>query len=116
MQLTVSSVDYAPDELYEQAPFVVELLRQMPGKDRDDYWLGSVTPPLRWIVDGVERSITHVVVSARWMGDRIGRGVRTMPLNIAFVTDASLLDDAQVTASKCVFVAIGVCDETGPGR
>ena len=29
MQLTVTSVDYAPDELYEQAPFVVELLRQM---------------------------------------------------------------------------------------
>jgi hypothetical protein len=116
VQLTVTSVDYAPDELYEQAPFVVELLRQMPGKGRDDYWLGSVTPPLRWMVDGVERSITHVVVSARWVGGRFVSGARDLPLNISFVTDASLLDDAQVTASKCVFVAIGVCDETGRSR
>jgi len=43
MQLTVTSVDYAPDELYGQVPFVVNLLRQMPGSDRPDYWLGSVT-------------------------------------------------------------------------
>lgn len=116
MRLSVSSVDYAPDELYGQTPFEVELLRTMPGKDRHECWLGSVTPPLRWIADGIERSITHLVVSARWAGDRIGPGVRTMPLNIAYVTDVSLLDDTEVTASKIVFVAIGVCDETGSDR
>src|SRR5262249_49816159 len=27
-------------DLYEQVPIVVNLIRQMPGDDREDYWLG----------------------------------------------------------------------------
>jgi len=98
MQLTVTSVDYAPDELYGQVPIVVNLLRQMPGSDRPDYWLGSVTPPLHWVVDGVGREITHLVVSARWVGGQLVTGARHLPLNIAYV-------------------ATGVCDAapSGPG-
>jgi hypothetical protein len=112
MQLTVSSVDYAPDELHGQVPFVVTLLRQIPGSDRPDYWLGSVTPPLRWVVDGAEREITHLVVSARWVGDQFVSGVRFLPLNIAYVTDATLLADARLEFAKCAYMAIGVCDVT----
>jgi hypothetical protein len=90
VQLTVTSVDYAPDELHEQVPFFVTLLRQIPGSDRPDYWLGSVTPPLRWMVDGVGREIMHLVVSARWVGGQFVTGARHLRLNIAYVIDASL--------------------------
>lgn len=110
MRLTVTSVDYAPDELHGQVPFVVTLLRQIPGSDRPDDWIGSVTPPLRWVVDGVEREITHLVVSARWVGGQFVTGARRLPLNIAYVTDTTLLDDARLDFDKCAYVAIGVCD------
>jgi hypothetical protein len=112
VQLTVTSVDYAPDELHEQVPFFVTLLRQIPGSDRPDYWLGSVTPPLRWVVDGAEREITHLVVSARWVGGQFVKGARHLPLNVAYVIDASLLQDARLEFGKCAYVAIGVCDVT----
>jgi hypothetical protein len=110
VRLTVTSVDYAPDELHGQAPFDVALLRQIPGGDRPDYWLGSVTPPLRWVANGVEREITHLVVSARWVGGQFVTGARHLPLNIAYVTDATLLTDAQLDFAKCAYVAIGQCD------
>jgi hypothetical protein len=110
MQMTITSVDYAPDELHEQVPIVVELLRPIAAEEDAKYWLGAVRRPIRWLVDGTERAITHIVVTARWVGDRIGAGVRAMPVNIAYVTDATLLDDEQLDMAKGVYVAIGVCD------
>jgi len=113
MQLTVKGVDYAPKELSEQVPFEVRLLRQMPGSDRPDDWLGSVTPSLRWVVDGVEREVTHVVLASRYVGQAIRPGAVDLVVGISYVTDPSLLDDVQLTLAKCAYVAIGVCRESG---
>jgi len=65
MELTVTSVDYAPPELDEQVPFKVRLLRLIPGPDRPDYWLGEVVQKLRWIKDNRQIEISHVIVCAR---------------------------------------------------
>ena len=46
MKLTITTVDYAPGELYDQTPIVVKLLRQLPGPDRPDYWLGETERPI----------------------------------------------------------------------
>jgi hypothetical protein len=113
MQLTVTGVDYAPEELGAQLPFVVTLLRQIPGSDRPDYWLGSVSPPLRWLVDGGERAVSHVVLASRYVGEHIRPGAVDLVIGISYVTDLSLLDDAQLTLAKCAYVAIGVCRDSG---
>jgi hypothetical protein len=113
MQLTAKGVDYASEELSEQTPFEVRLLRQIPGSDRPDYWLGSVSPPLRWVVDGAERAVTHVVLASRYAGQGIRPGAVDVVVGISYVTDPSLLDDAQLTFAKCAYVAIGVCQDSG---
>ncbi len=41
MRLAVTGVDHAPSELEDQTPFTIELIRQMPGPDRPDYWLAN---------------------------------------------------------------------------
>ena len=64
MQMTITSVDYAPDELHEQVPIVVRLLRPIAAEEDAKHWLGAVQPPIRWLVDGTERAVTHVVVTA----------------------------------------------------
>ena len=116
MQMTITSVDYAPNELHGQLPMVVELLRPMVGKAAGPtYWLGAVQRPVRWVVDGTEREITHLVVTARWVGDRIGAGAAAMPINIAYVTNATLLDDEQLDMTKGAYVAVGVCDISAHG-
>jgi hypothetical protein len=108
--MTITSVDHAPEDLYEQVPLLVALTRQLPGLDRPDYWLGRLLHPVEWFVDGAEREVTHLVVATRWVGDRIAPGARHLPVNISYVTDESLLLDPTLELVKCAYVAIGVCD------
>lgn len=116
MQLTISSVDYAPEELYEQTPIVVDLVRQIPGDDRPDYWIGTVQRPIHYIKNNVERSITHLILAARWAGTHISPNAQQLPIGIAFVMDSTLLDDAKLDLKKCDYVAIGTSSETSGGR
>lgn len=116
MELTIINVDYAPDELYKQTPIVVKLLREIPGDDRPDYWLGEAKRPIKWIQENHEKKITHLVLVARWEGTRIEPNAKDLPVGIAYVTDQSLLNDARLDFSKCSYVAIGISHETGGGE
>jgi hypothetical protein len=109
MRMTISWVDYAPDDLYDQTPFDVDLLREIPGSDRPDYWVGALLEPLRW--EEKDREITHLVLAARWQGTSIGLGMKNLPVGIAYVTDSTLLDNGQLDFSKCAYVAIGMVKE-----
>lgn len=106
MDLTVSTVDHAPGDLYDQIPFAVALLRELPGPDRPDYWLGELTAPLRWAAapDGPVE-VSHMVLTARWQGTSIGPGAKQLPVGIAYVTDQSLLEDDELDFAKCEYVA-----------
>ena len=115
MELQVTSVDYAPEELYEQVPLVFELLREIPGSDRPDYWIGKCKEPIRWIDGNSEKEVTHVVVAARWEGTRIEPHAKNLPIGISFVKDKSVLTDKELDSNKCSYVAIGISHETAGG-
>ena len=110
-RIRVTSVDYAPPELDEQTPFEAELLKRLSGKDRDDYWIAALAKPLRWACEGSEKAVTHIVVVARWQGTEIARGMKGLPVGIAYATDGSLLADSALDFKKCAYVAIGSADE-----
>ena len=112
MRLTVSSVDEAPPELAERVPFAVDLLREIPGPDRTDYWLGALVRPLRRTRRSRDVEVTHLVLATRWTGTRIGPGVRRLPVAIAYVTDESLLEDGRLEFSKTEYVAVGIAEDT----
>ncbi len=116
MELTITGVDYAPPELGDQTPIIVSLLREIPGDDRPDYWLGEVSVPIRWINENHELKITHLVLAARWEDTRIEPNAKDLPIGIAYVTDESLLRDEKLDLKKCTFVAIGISHETGGGE
>lgn len=116
MELTISGIDYAPDDLYSQTPFSVELLRELPGKDRPDYWLARLHRPLNWFHSNNQRQITHLILAARWQGTRIDTGVSNLPVGIAYVTDQSLLADTTLDFKKCEYIAIGIASDTSGGR
>jgi hypothetical protein len=110
MNIKVTGVDYAPDDLYGQTPFTAQILRQLPGPDRQDYWLAELATPLKWQHDGSESLVTHLVVAARWVGGVIAPGAHYLPINIAYVTDQSLLSDTHLDFAKSHYCAIGVAD------
>jgi hypothetical protein len=111
MRVRITSVDYAPDELYEQTPFEAVLIRELPGPDRPDYWLAALPRPLRRLQGGVETEVTHVVLAARWKGTRIGGGMWGLPVKILYVVEESALSDPILDYGKCEYVAIGAADE-----
>ncbi|HEB90028.1 MAG TPA: hypothetical protein ENI85_10690 [Deltaproteobacteria bacterium] len=115
MQLSIASVDYAPEDLYDQVPLVVDLLRELPGPDRPDYWIGRLAKPVSWLADNQTTEISFVVLCARWEGTQIARGAEDLPVGIAYVTDESLLNDDQLTLEKCSYVAIGIARDAGGG-
>ena len=107
MRVTIADLDDAPDDLKAQAPFGVQLTRQLPGPDRPDYWLGRLNRPLRWTHDGRERPITHVILAAKLVGQRIDVE-RKLPVGILYVTDQSQVEDQSVDLGKCSYVAVGM--------
>jgi hypothetical protein len=118
MYLTITALDFGPQDLYEQLPIVVDLFRSIPGDDRPDYWLGAVKRPIRWQVKNQNRvrDVTHLVVVARWTGTTVEFGAENLPIGIAYVTDESVLDDAHLDFAKCAYVAIGTATEALDGR
>ena len=112
MRLTVTSVDYAPEDLYGQVPITIDLIRQIPGDDRPDYWLGTLARPIRWVVNDQTQEVTHVVVGARLEGRMIAAGLQGLPINIAYVTDQSVLDDAHLDFLKSAYKPVGTASET----
>jgi hypothetical protein len=107
MKAVITSVDYAPEELDAQTPFMMDLLRQLPGTDRPDYWLAKLDKPLYWNDQGCRREIYYVILAARWVGTAIGKGMKDLPVGIAYVIDETVVTDAELNLAKCKYIAIG---------
>jgi hypothetical protein len=111
MQLTIESID-GPKELAAAAPLNVELVRQIPGPDRPDYWIAALKTPVRVILNNHDRDITHLTLAARWEGTTIAPGAKHLPVGIAYVLDSSVLSDARLDFAKCLYVAIALASDT----
>jgi hypothetical protein len=103
-ELTSADVDCCPDELNEQLPVTISIVRQIPGSDRPDYWLAKCETPLYW----KERSLTinNIIVGCRLSGVEIKKGIGNVTLNIAYVIDESILRDNELSFDKCIYIAI----------
>jgi len=110
MRFIVTSVDYAPDDLHSQTPFRGSILRKIPGPDRPDYHLAQLDSPLKWKKEGEEVPVSHIVLAARWVGGVLTESMRYTPVNIAYVTDLSVLKDERLDFAKCHYCAVGIAD------
>jgi hypothetical protein len=111
MRLRVTSTDYSPEEIDRAVPFELRLLRELPGPDRQDYWLSELISPIVVTIHGQQRNVTHFIVTTRWQGTRIASKVENLPINLAAVVDMSQLTDSSINFTKSEFIAIGVASE-----
>jgi hypothetical protein len=109
--LSITSVDYAPQEIEDAVPIQVILTRQVPGSDRSDYWLGELPVPIKWVIENQQQIARYAIVSSRWVGHPIELQVRQVPINLALILDESQISEQIVNLSKSKFIAIGVADE-----
>ena len=92
MNIVINSVDHAPDDLDDQLPIRGRLVRMLEGSDRSgrSCWLAELATPISWTKDGVTRTISHLLIAARWVGTSIEPGAR-VPINIAYLMNEALL-------------------------
>ena len=110
MNATILSVDYAPADLYDQVPFSATLLRQMPGPDRDDYWLARLEEPLTWLHDGESTTVRHIILISRYAGQTITNHVGRIVVGLSYVIDEAQIELPSVDMEKSAYVAIGEID------
>ena len=121
MNIRITSVDHAPDDLDSQVPVRGRLLRTIGKNDRSDrfrtasgdYWLAELNTPLSWTTGGVTRTIRHLVLAARWEGTSIQPGAK-LPVGIAYVVDESVLSSESFNLTQVEYVAIGMAKVSGP--
>lgn len=117
MELTISNLDFAPGAKSDPEPFVVTLLRELPGPDRPDYWLAELHEPIHWTSEeGDTFDIGHVVLATRWENTSISEGATRVPIGVAYVTDPSLVKEDGLDLAKIHYVAGAVADDTTDGR
>ena len=110
MRFVITGVDYAPDDLHPQVPIRGRILRSLSVVGGSDHHLAELDDPLDWTKEGERKSVTHLVLGARWVGGAISASMRLAPVNICYVTDESILGDSTLDAKKCAFVAVGLAD------
>ena len=125
----LTRLDLGPAELESALPLRAEALRVMPGPDRPDYLLARFERPLKYRTpvgfdaaradpslrgedaDGAFVIVQGLVVCARFVGQGFRSGMRDLAINIAYVIDNSLANDAQVDFAKLEYVAVGFIDD-----
>jgi hypothetical protein len=104
LRLRVDQLDFADEALVAQAPFGCMYERVLRAPDGDDnYVLFRLDVP----IESKERQVHHVVLGARFVGTRIQAGVRDLAVNIALVTDDSVLKASTYRFEQGNFAAVG---------
>jgi hypothetical protein len=107
MKAEILSVDHSPKELDDAVPFSAELIRELPGPDRSDYWLARLAQPLSFSHKGHSYTVKWVVLAARYVGQSIRPRVGRIVIGLALVLDDSQVDLPALDMEKCLYAAIG---------
>ena len=90
------------EELIEKKYLFVQYVKRLHNEDNSDYLLCKLLSP----VTGKEQ-ITYLVVGGRFENQLIKKGIKNLTVNIAYVTNNSLLDEDYMDFSKGEFVGFG---------
>lgn len=137
----IDGIDVGPDDLPAQLPREGALLRQVPGPDRPDYFLGVLDAPLTYRTtldalrengvdpasadprliriedDGtVELGVFGVCFAARIVGQAPHAGMRDFPVMLAYVVDNSVMRDETIDFSKLVYSAVAFLSDATPAE
>lgn len=103
----ITALDNGPEELSKKLPIKIHFLKPLSNADGSDYALAVLEKPLVY----KSQRIDLLIVGARFEETRVGHGMENFPINIAVVTDNSIMDDDILDFDKGEYIAIGFCSE-----
>lgn len=101
-RMEILRIDEGLFELEEKLPITISLLRQIPGENRDDYWIGELDKTLLYN----DSYINYVIVATYFTGTKMLIKENKKTISLAYVLDETVLNDDSLSFEKCKYVAI----------
>lgn len=109
MRMTLHSLDTGPEDFSRALPVSGAVLRRIPGKDNPDYYLVKLDNSVQLETSKGKMMVSFLIITPYMVGDSIRPGNR-LGVNMAYVIDETVIEDAELQFSKVDHVAIGFCE------
>lgn len=88
-------------------PMSVRIIRRLNSEDGAEYWLGELPSKIAYEKAGRTISVKYAVVAPGWQGMSFVDAFEDGRVNLAYVTDETLLQDTSMDFAKADYVAFG---------
>lgn len=107
--IEISEISKGPKELSYQLPIEAKVLRQLPGKDRSDYYLVELDNSVVWVDEEKEinTEVNYIVICTKKKSQLVANDMKDVLLAIAYVNDESLTKASKLDFKKIAYVADG---------
>jgi hypothetical protein len=110
--IEIESITKGPKELTYQLPIKAEIQKQIPGKDRPDYYLAELEKPLFWVDEkqDINTEVTHLILCTKKKSQSIANDMKAVIVAIAYVIDEAVITEPVLDFKKCKYVATGTAN------
>lgn len=107
--IEIESIAKGPKELTYQLPVQAKIQKQIPGKDRPDYFLAELETPVFWVDEkqGINTEVTHLILCTKKKSQSIASDMKDVIVAIAYVINDAVLNEPTLDFKKCKYVATG---------
>lgn len=112
--IEISSISKGPEELTYQLPINATVQKQIPAKNRSDYFIAELENSVFWVdkKKGINTEINYVVICTKKKGQAIAKDMKDVIIAIAYVLDESVNTDTRLELNKIKYVADGTASAT----
>jgi hypothetical protein len=110
--IEITSISKGPDELTYQLPISAKIIKQIPGKDRPDYFIAKLEKSIVWVnkSDSENKEISHIVLCSKKKNQDVSKDMKGVIIAIAYILHDSVLTDSKLNFKKCKYIAVGTAN------
>ncbi|MEQ8523970.1 hypothetical protein [Gracilimonas sp.] len=107
--IEISSISKGPEELTYQLPISASVQKQIPAKNRSDYFIAELENSVFWVdkKKGINTEISHIIICTKKKSQFIEKDMKDVIIAIAYVLDESVNTDTTLDLNKIKYVADG---------
>ncbi|WP_428235442.1 hypothetical protein [Gracilimonas sp.] len=112
--IEITSISKGPEELTYQLPINATVQKQVPAKNRSDYFIAELENNVFWVdkKKDINPEISHIVICTKKKSQFIEKDMKEVIIAIAYVLDDSVTSDKTLNLQKIKYVADGTCSAT----
>lgn len=107
--IEITSISEGPEELTYQLPINAKIIKQVPGKDRPDYFIAELEKSIVWVNKSNKENVevSHLILCTKKKSQQITKNMKDVIVAIAYVLHDSVLIESTLNFKKCKYIAVG---------